>query len=602
MVPGGEASVGPVPRPVLDLVTARRWAMTARLMLGGARERIDALNVFPVADGDTGTNMYLTMDGALDYVRGQFELGAGTDRLQEGLALISRGMLLSARGNSGVILSQLTRGLADAVGPEVEEAGPEDVAQAFEAAAQTAWDALADPVEGTILTVARAAAQGARGAVTRGRPAAGDGPLEVGHVVTEALDAAEEALARTPQQLPELDAAGVVDAGGAGLVLVVEALQSVLEDRPPGAGQDLPDWWELPGARRARHAGEPGLRPDGGPGAGAVKDEGIPDGPSACTDADGDPDEVEVMYVLTASDRERADRLRRHLAQLGTSVVVGGGPEDFSVHVHLRDPRAAVEAGSLAGLVTQVRVTSLADGTDLPHEGQEAGTSCAAGGVAVVACALGEGITEIFTAAGATVVSSGPRHRASAGQLLAAVSACGVDRVVVLPNDADTVMVARAAALEARASGVTVDVVPTRTLVEGLAAVAVLDPEGDHDEVVRAMTEAARGVRAGVLTRADRPAQTPAGPCRPGQWLGILEHGIVAVDDDLAPVADAVLERIWQEACEVVTVLLGQEADEEIERLVGEAVVRRVPTSGDAPEVVRLRGDQPTYAVLLGVE
>src|SRR5690606_20386144 len=140
-------------------------------MLAGARERIDALNVFPVADGDTGTNMYLTMDGALDYVRGQFELGAGTDRLQEGLALIARGMLLSARGNSGVILSQLTRGLADAVGPEVEEAGPEDVAQAFEAASRTAWEALADPVEGTILTVARAAAQGARAAVTRGRPA-----------------------------------------------------------------------------------------------------------------------------------------------------------------------------------------------------------------------------------------------------------------------------------------------------------------------------------------------------------------------------------------------------------------------------------------------
>ncbi len=572
--------------------------MTARLMLGAARERIDALNVFPVADGDTGTNMYLTMDGALDYVRGQFELGAGTDRLQEGLALISRGMLLSARGNSGVILSQLTRGLADAVGPEVEEAGPEDVAQAFESAARTAWDALADPVEGTILTVARAAAEGARGAVSRGRPAAGDGPLEVGHVVTEALDAAEEALARTPQQLPELDAAGVVDAGGAGLVLVVEALQAILEDRPPGAGQDLPDWWELPGARRT-----------GGPGGSAQASDRVPgedpvagQGGSTCEGADGDPDEVEVMYLLTASDRERADRLRSHLARLGTSVVVGGGPEDFSVHVHLRDPRAAVEAGSLAGLVTQVRVTSLADGAEVAAEGAEVGASCAAGGLAVVACALGEGVSELFSSAGATVVSSGPRHRASAGQLLAAVSACGAERVVVLPNDADTVMVARAAAVEARAAGVRVDVVPTRTLVEGLAAVAVLDPEGDHDEVVRAMTEAAGGVRAGVLTRADRPAQTPVGACRPGQWLGILEHGIVAVDDDLDVVADTVLEGIWAQGCEVVTVLLGQDADERVSALVAGAVGRRAATCTDRPEIVTLRGDQPTYPVLLGVE
>lgn len=571
--------------------------MTARLMLGAARERIDSLNVFPVADGDTGTNMYLTMDGALDYVRGQFELGAGTERLQDGLALISRGMLLSARGNSGVILSQLTRGLADAVGAEVEHAGPEDVAQAFEAAAQTAWDALADPVEGTILTVARAAAQGARGAVTRGRPAAGDGPLEVGHVVTEALDAAEEALAKTPEQLPELGAAGVVDAGGAGLVLVIEALQSVLDDRPPGAGQDLPDWWELPGARRVRPSGEhvAGAGP-----AGQEDDSG--DAGSGCASVGGDPAEVEVMYLLSASDRERADRLRRHLARLGGSVVVGGGPDDFSVHVHLRDPRAAVEAGSLAGLVTEVRVTSLADGAPIDPAEQEAGEACAAGGVSVVACALGEGVSEIFRTAGAAVVSSGPRHRASAGQLLAAVTACGAERVVVLPNDSDTVMVARAAAVEARGAGITVDVVPTRTLVEGLAAVAVLDPDGEHDEAVRAMAEAARGVRAAVLTRADRPARTPVGPCRPGQWLGILQDGIVAVGDDLAPVAATLVDGVWRESCEVVTVLLGQDADEQVATVVGEAVGRRAAASGEAPEIVTLRGDQPTYAVLLGVE
>lgn len=587
-------------RPVLDLVTARRWAMTARLMLAGAREQIDALNVFPVADGDTGTNMYLTMDGALDYVRGQFELGAGTESLQEGLALISRGMLLSARGNSGIILSQLTRGLAESVGPEVQAAGPEDIAAAFETAARTAWDALAQPVEGTILTVARAAAEGARGAVRRGRPAAGDGELEIGHVVTEALDAARLALARTPEQLPELGLAGVVDAGGAGLVLVVDALESVLQDRPPGAGQDVPDWWVLePGATSARET-QPVV--------------------AACPTGHASPDEgegaVEVMYLLTGSDTERADRLRANLALLGTSVVVAGGPAEFRVHVHLDDPRLAVEAGSIAGVVSQVLLTSLADGTTLGGPGATAASPAAGvpaptsgtgaqapAALAVVACALGEGMARLFSDAGATVVSSGPRQRASAGQILAAVYACGVDRVVVLPNDSDTVMVARAAARQATERGVRVDVVPTRSLVAGVAAVAVLDPDADPDGTVEAMGVAADAVRSGALTTAERAVQTPVGPCTPGQWLGIVEDRIVAVDDELAPVAGMVADRLLADGAEIVTVLLGHDADDRVAAVVAEAVSGR---GGDGalhtPEIQTVRGDQPTYPVLLGVE
>ena len=626
-------------RPVLDLVTARRWAVTARLLLGAARQRIDALNVFPVADGDTGTNMYLTMDGALDYVRGQFELGAGTDRLKDGMTLISRGMLLSARGNSGIILSQLTRGLAEAVDAEVEHAGPEDVAAAFEAAARTAWDALADPVEGTILSVARAAAHGARAAVERGH-AGTDGPeLEVADVVTEALDAAREALARTPEQLPVLAAAGVVDAGGAGLVLAIEALESVLQDRTPGAAQEVPDWWVLPSREGACRVESPkdGRDRASGAGAGAADDGDVGTGVRASVgalhdgDGGGDPDgAVEVMYLLSGSDPERAARLRTNLAQVGSSVVVAGGPEEFRVHVHLDDPSAAVEAGSLAGLVTEVTLTSLEDGSATPpdHDHLEAGhhdrpRRFAPGdvgaeptgkgehpgvrtGLAVVACALGEGVTELFAGAGAIVVSGGPRRRPSAGQLLAAVLASGAARVVLLPNDADTAMVARAAAGEARALGVEVDVVPTTSLVEGIAAVSVLDPEGEPGSVVEGMREAAAAVRAGALTRADRPAQTPVGPCEKGQWLGILgRERIVAVDDDVSPVAHALVDLLWHDDVEVVTVLLGETADEGAGAAVAQAVQARTVALGDRGqevEVMTLRGGQPTYPVLLGVE
>ena len=594
--------------PGLDLVAARRWAVTARTMLAGARERIDDLNVFPVADGDTGTNMYLTFDGALEFVRGQFELGAGTGRLDEGLALIARGMLLSARGNSGVILAQLTRGLSDAVGPEVEVAGPEELAVAFEAAARTAWDAVASPVEGTILSVARAAAESARAAVDRGRPLYGeDEELDVLHVVREALGGARLALAHTPEQLPELRHAGVVDAGGAGLVLVVEALESVLEERPHRGVAQLPSWWELPARPAGQEVREPACSMTDAPEA----------GPASAVD-EGD---VEVMYLLTGSDQGRADRLRAHLVRIGSSVVVAGGPEDFQVHVHLDDPRLAVEAGTLAGLVEDVRMTSLSDGRPLaplpgppppgeglwgaPAESSPRGQEQPPRSLAVVACGLGEGVENLLAGAGAQVVPSGPRHRASAGQLLAAIWACASPRVALLPNDSDTVLVAMAAADAAAREGVVVDVVPSRTLVQGLAALAVLDVAADPDDAVAAMTEAAAAVRPGALTTAERAAETPAGPVRPGQWLGIVDHTIVAVDDELGPVAGRVLDLLWHDEAEVLTVLAGRSPDGD-ERPVGgdalEDALAELLRQHPAAEVVRIEGGQPTYPYLLGVE
>lgn len=535
--------------------------MTARLSLAAAGDRIDALNVFPVADGDTGTNMFLTIDGALEHVRVQFENGAGTDRLRDGLQLIARGMLLAARGNSGVILAQLTAGLADAVGPDVEAAGPQEVATAFEQAARSAWDALAAPVEGTILTVARAAAYGARAAAHPGQGS-------VAEVVGAALEAARDALARTPEQLAELRDAGVVDAGGAGLVLVIEALHTVLLDLPAGADGEIPDWWSTA------------------------------DGPMTQGE-DSTEDAIEVMFLLTGSDPDRAGRLRAHLAHVGDSVVVAGGPSDYHVHVHLEDPSAALEAGSLAGAVSEVRQTSLA-ATAHERPGPAAPSRPLPTGVGVVSCALGEGVTELMTAAGAVIVPSGPRHRASAGQVLAAVRACESEAVVVLPNDEDMVMVTRVAAVEARKEGLSVAVAPTRTLVEGLAALAVMDPGGRLEDVVRSMSEAASSVHGGALTRADRPADTPVGPCRPGQWLGIVDHGIVAVEDDLAPAARVVLDTVWHDGVELVTVLLGEGCDAQVRGELDAQLGGRI--QGNDVELTVVDGGQPTYTVLLGVE
>ncbi|MDO5740328.1 MAG: DAK2 domain-containing protein [Ornithinimicrobium sp.] len=569
-----------MPAPVLDLVTARRWAVSARAVLAAAREQIDSLNVFPVADGDTGTNMYLTMDGALEFMRGQFEIGAGTDRLDEGLALIARGMLLAARGNSGVILSQLARGLAEAVGPHVEVAGPQELTLAFETAAQTAWDALAAPVEGTILSVARAAAEGARAAVDRGHPRDGEAAeeLTVLDVVRAALERARLALAQTPSQLPALQIAGVVDAGGAGLVLVIEALEAVLEERPRPTVDDLPDWWVLP------RAGATGPLP------------GPETGPECLAEGE-DTGDVEVMYLLTDTDVQRADRLRAHLARIGSSVVVAGGPADYRVHVHLDEPRLAVEAGSFAGLVQDVRLTSLRDGQDLDAV-RDAPDEAAPPAVTVVACGLGEGIEALLLEAGAQVVPSGPRRRASAGQLLAAMWASGSPHIIVLPNDADTLLVATAAAQEASREGLQVRVVPTATLVQGLAALAVLDADADPADLAQEMTEAARACSTGALTRADRDADTRVGPCRAGQWLGIVDDAIVAVHDEVAPVARVVTDLLCREGAEVLTVLTGQSArPEEVDPVLHEIEARH-----SGIEVVRIDGGQPTYPYLLGVE
>ncbi len=545
--------------------------MTARLSLAAAREQVDALNVFPVADGDTGTNMFLTFDGALEHVRVQVELGEDTGGLRDGLHLIARGMLLAARGNSGVILAQLARGLADAVGPDVEAVGPEEVAAAFEQAARSAWDALAAPVEGTILTVARAAAQGAREAVR-----AGEG--DVAEVVAAALRGAQDALARTPDQLAELRDAGVVDAGGAGLVLVVEALHTVLLDRPAGSDGEVPDWWST----------------------GTVRPADTPSTPEA-------GGTVEVMFLLTGSDPERAGRLRSHLTRVGDSVAVAGGPHDYQVHVHLDDPAAALEAGGLAGVVSDVRHTSLTgDVAHAPAGDPACGGLSGAGrsglptGLQVVSCVLGDGVAELMGSAGAVLVPSGPRRRASAGQLLAAVRACEAEGVLVLPNDEDMVMVARAAAAEARREGLAVEVVPTRTLLEGVAALAVLDPDGRLEGVARAMREAAGAVHGGALTRADRGADTPVGPCLPGQWLGIVDHGIVAVEDALAPAAEAVLETLWHPGVELVTVLLGEGGDAQVRGALESRLARRV--AGTDVELTVVDGGQPTYTVLIGVE
>lgn len=574
---------------VLDLAAARRWAVTARALLDQAKDRIDALNVFPVPDGDTGTNLFLTVDGSLDFVRSQHEVSGAPLRLEQGLGLLARGMLLSARGNSGVILSQLARGMSEAVeqsGSGPDEVGPAALADAFERAADLAWAGVSRPVEGTILSVATAAAAGAREAVLPG--------ATTYDVSLAALEAARSALAQTTEQLPRLAAAGVVDAGGAGLVLVIEALENVLSGRPHEGIPALAQWWEQ-------------QAPSGGPSAGAPS----PDG--SCDSADGD---YEVMYLLEESDPERAHHLRAQLVRIGSSVLVVGGPTQWRIHVHLDAPAPAVEAGSLAGRVEQVRISALTrpqqesdDGTGelratTPQAPPRRTRTLAGGPVAalgVVACAPGDGVAAVLSRAGAEVVHSSAGRRASTGQLLGAVRAVPARRIVVLPNDPDTILAAEAAARAAVDEGLQVRVLPTRAVVQGLAAMAVCDVTADVEEMLVTMADAASAVTYGALTVAGNDGSTPAGPCRAGQWLGLVGGEIVGVHDRLRDAGKQVLGTLEKGVAgspELLTVVAGKGVDP-----TGlDKVVARWSRRREDMEVQRIDGGQPTYQWLLGLE
>ena len=562
----------PVERPrrvlaTLDAGGFLRWAAVARSSFASARAEIDALNVFPVPDGDTGTNLYLTLDAALDAARTAISrdipVGSVTiPSLQVMCREMSRAMLLTARGNSGVILSQLFRGVAehvvDSASESLDGAG---LAGALARADQLAWRAVTEPKEGTILSVSRATAT-ALGALVDVDPQVG-----LAEVLTAAVTTATAALERTPTQLPALARAGVVDAGGAGYLLLIEALARVVHGQPPQPDDDplrRHHGWSRPVVATRAHP--PGGADDGG------------EGPA-----------YEVMYLLTDSDEARVDALRTRLAGLGDSLLVVGAEGTWNVHVHVDDPGAAIEAGIEAGRPHRIVVT---------HFGDQIRHALDPDALGVVACAAGEGIAEVFRAAGATVVMSGPGRRASAGQILDAIRQSGAGRIVVLPNDGDTEMAAQAAARAATEEGRELRVVRSRTAVQGIAALAVFDAEADLDTNAETMAAASAATRHGAVTISRKEALTSAGVCHVGDVLGVVQGDFAVIGSDLYEVAGQVVEALLGDDGELLTVISGDDAPADLaSAVVAAARIRRRDL-----EVTHIHGMQPLYPLLLGVE
>ncbi|GAB3058042.1 DAK2 domain-containing protein [Intrasporangium mesophilum] len=570
----------------LDLVAVRRWAVLTRSLFAARRAEIDALNVFPVPDGDTGTNLYLTFDGAVE--RTLAEGGAATaDTL---LATFARHLLWTARGNSGVILSQLARGLAEGCAG-ADEIDGRMLAAGLRRAEQRAREAVTDPKEGTILTVARAMAEAAT-ATDQAAREAGDGISSVYAVSVAALDASRAALERTPEQLEVLARAGVVDAGGAGLVVLLESLERVCAGQR--ARSDLGD-----SDRRSRFRPSPqsaALSAAQGA-AHAAGGSGRGDGPGES----GSP-EFEVMYLLRDSDEQAVAVLRDRLVELGDSVLVVGGEEEWNVHAHVDDAGAAVEAGVEAGRPHRIRITHLVEDQHL-RQAAAAGEVQPAERVAsgVVACAAGAGLEALFETAGAVVVASGPGRRASTGGLIAAIReqhVRGAAGVVVLPNDGDTLLAAEAAARATADDGIESHVVHVRTAVQGIAAVAVFEPSAPASANVLAMQAAASATRHGAVTVANRAALTSGGPCQAGDALGVVDGDVVIVGSDQLDVAREVVQRLLASGGELVTVVAGIDAPDGLL----DAVTSEARRAHHGIEVSLIDGGQAVYTVLLGVE
>ncbi|MEU4289190.1 DAK2 domain-containing protein [Kribbella sp. NPDC026596] len=534
----------------LTVEVLRAWARTALAELGRARTEIDELNVYPVPDGDTGTNLYLTWEAACD------ALPQGELTFAEAVQAFGRGALLGARGNSGVITSQLVRacGLrlaenlprdqAEGVLADPRMSEPVAFADALKYAADAAYGAVAQPVEGTMLTVARAAATGAMTAANDGKSLA--------DVCLAAVASARQALTKTTEQLDVLRRAGVVDAGGAGLVVILGAMESVLTGRLVRV--------DVPARVPTESTGDLS-----------------PEGPA-----------YEVMYLLDAPDDKISD-FRQNLAGLGDSVVVVGGDGLWNVHVHTDDVGAAVEQGIDIGRPHRIRVTHFADQA---HHHEPVPSR------AVIAVVAGDGLAELFAEAGAHIIRGGPGRRCSTGELLQAIERSKAPEIVILPNDNDSIAVAEAAATAARQDGIRVAVIPTRAQVQGLAAIAIHDPERSFDDDVVHLSAAAGQTRHGAVTIAVKDAWTMAGRCRIGDALGVVDGDFALITEDLEAAAFGVVDRLLGGGGELLTIVTGRDADPAL----AEALERHVRRNRKDVDVVVYDGGQDRYPLLIGVE
>jgi len=524
---------------------------------------VNALNVFPVPDGDTGTNMFLTMQAAYA-AAAERDAGDGLT-VSDVASRAAHGALMGARGNSGVILSQIFRGMAKALDGQMTVDGAL-LAAAFTEASAMAYKAVMKPVEGTLLTVSRGAAETAERAAQDG----GD----VQAVLDAALAGARATLAQTPAMLPLLREAGVVDAGGQGYVVILEGMRLHLAGRnvameavPTIAPGETTMAFDVTGLHAQHGADEYGY----------------------CTN-----------YLLTAAPGTPLDFaiIREAMAAMGHSAVIVGDEQYIKAHIHTTDPGALLSYAVQFGALTQIKI----DNMDMQVEHLEGSARLgtpheqSTGHISVVAVAAGEGLSAVLRGLGAAkIVRGGQTMNPSTQELLDAIASAPSDAVIVLPNNGNVILTARQAAAMATKQ---VRVVPTTSIPQGIAALSAFTFTADLDTNAAAMTETARGVRTGDVTHAVRNATIGGVAVKVGDVIGLLDDRLTVSGDDSVTVALDLLDRMDAAHAELVTLYSGAD----IADTRAEALSARIAACYPHLSVEIVKGGQPHYDFIVSVE
>ncbi len=552
-----------------DGVLFRRSMECSLTWLAANRDKINQLNVFPVPDGDTGTNMLLTLESAIE------ELGdEDNSDLSQVAGKVAHGALMGARGNSGVILSQVLRGFSQGVGQNAS-VDCKQLAHAFEDATTVAYKGVTKPTEGTILTVARRVSEAA---VVKARETD-----DIADLMQAAVSAAQRAVDDTPSQLAVLREAGVVDAGGYGLMVILEGFLKTVKGRKIGTG---PRAAEAPAETKPVKVGAHAL-------------ETPEEGWGFCTE------------FLIEAPTKSFDELRRQLEPMGDSAVIVGDDSLVRVHIHTLDPGTLIARATTYGTLQKLRVEDmtrqhheiLSHDPPLPDDGdpEEAAEATngnndiSTGQVGVVAVAVGEGFRRIFEELGAGVVEGGQTMNPSTEDLLAAVNASGQDEVIILPNNKNVIMTAQ------QVSGLSdksVTVVPSRTVPQGISALLNLDPSADLKSNSAAMRSALDGVQTIEVTKAVRSTSVNGLKIKHGDMIALVNGKITRAGNDALEVLDGALTALKPDGFELCTIYVGADVkDDEAEGVAGQ-IRELFPKL----EVQLQRGEQEHYPFIVSLE
>lgn len=545
----------------------QEMVQAAATRLGKQAEYVNSLNVFPVPDGDTGTNMSMTMDNGAKEVADKPASTVG-----EVGQILSKGLLMGARGNSGVITSQLFRGFGQSVKGKDELTG-KDLAQAFQMGVEVAYKAVMKPVEGTILTVSRGAATAAlkKADLT-------DDAVEV---MQAALDGAKGALAKTPDLLPVLKEVGVVDSGGQGLVFIYEGFLSALNGDYV-ASEDFKatpaNMSEMINAEHHKSV------------VGHVATEDITYG--YCT---------EIMVALkqgpTYVKEFNYDEFQGYLSGLGDSLLVVNDDEIVKVHVHTEDPGLVMQEGLKYGSLIKIKVDNMRNQHEAQVQKTDAEESKAeAKDFGLIAVVAGEGLSAIFKAQGVDyVVSGGQTMNPSTEDIVKAIEAVNAKQVIILPNNKNIFMAAQSAA---EVVDIPAAVVETRTVSQGFTSLLAFDPSKSLEDNVADMSASLSDVVSGSVTLAVRDTTIDGLEIHENDFLGMVDGKIVVSNPDMEATLKAAFEKMIDEDSEIVTIFVGEEGDQDL----AEELAEYLEETYEDVEVEIHQGDQPVYPYLMSVE